>query len=89
MLVVNNLFSSIKEARDAINRHVLTRESPTECINQTVAVVSLYAKILSANSGSELLCLRKMGLLLQSLFLILVVLPVTIRTSNPLLCGSF
>jgi hypothetical protein len=30
-----------------------TRGSPTECINQTVAVISLYAKILSANLGSE------------------------------------
>jgi hypothetical protein len=27
-----------------------TRESPTESINQTVAVILSYAKILSANS---------------------------------------
>jgi hypothetical protein len=60
-----------------------TRESPTESINQTVAVTLLYKRILSVNSGLELLCLRKMELLLQSLFLILVVLLVAIGAKNP------
>jgi hypothetical protein len=61
MLIVHDQFSYIKGARDTINRHVFDEGKP---VNQTVAVTSLYAKILSVNSELELLCLRKMGLLL-------------------------
>jgi hypothetical protein len=87
MLSTNDLFLTIKEARDAINRHVKTRGNPTRFINQTVVVILLSVKKRLVNSEFEPFCLRKRVLLLLFSALILVVLSLIIRTSSRLFYG--